>query len=113
MAASPEEKEQRQLATDARGLVKRVYDRGVEAGVRMGRKEGLEAAKREATIDSHAEQLEASAGWINDEDGRAALTEAASILRDLQARERGDEEEEPAELEPGESQTLERQPSDG
>lgn len=86
---SEEQQDQRALSTEARNVVKKAYDRGVEAGRRLGRKEGLEQAKREALLSSHTDQLESAAKQVDDEPAKAALKEAASILRDLQESEQG------------------------
>lgn len=86
---SEDAKDQRAMVTDARNVIRKAYERGVEAGRKSGRKEGLKQAKREALISFHREQLESAAKEVGDEPAKAALTEAASILRDLQKTEQG------------------------
>lgn len=86
---SEEQKDKRALSTEARNVIQRAYERGIEAGRVAGRREGLEKSKREALLSAHTEQLESAAKQVDDELAKAAFKEAASILRDLQEAEQG------------------------
>lgn len=76
----------RQLAADARTILKKARGQGVEEGERIGYEKGVASASRQALLEMHAAGLESSAKLVEDEAAETALTEAASILRDLVAQ---------------------------
>ena len=52
----------------------------------IGYKKGVQSAGRQALLEMHAASLESSSSIVDDEAARAALKEAAGILRDIVER---------------------------
>lgn len=77
---------QRQLAAEARKVLKVAQDRGVEEGEKLGYEKGVKSASRQAMLEMHAAGLEAAAEIAEDETSETAFKEAAGILRDLADR---------------------------
>lgn len=76
----------RELAADARKVLKKAHERGVEEGEQVGYEKGLAAASRRALLEMHADGMESSSKLVEDESAETALKEAAGILRDLVER---------------------------
>jgi flagellar biosynthesis/type III secretory pathway protein FliH len=74
---------QRQIAADARKVLKQARDQGCEEGERLGYEKGVKASSRQALLEMHAAGLLAAANLVDDEPAMTAFKEAASILTDL------------------------------